>query len=368
MNTIADRRLLNHRISHAGLRRPEEVVAWLGAVQAQEYEPAKWGLGLRMRDGAPNADVERAFAQGRILRTHVMRPTWHFVTPADIRWMLALTGPRVHRAMASYRRALELDERTLRRGTAVFERALRDRRCLTRLELRERLRRARLAVQGVRLAHLAMYAELEGVICSGPRRGKQFTYALLAERAPDARRLDRDQALGELARRFFRSHGPATTRDFVWWSGLITADARRAIDIARARREEIDGLVCWTVGEARRGPTRDRPAHLLPIYDEYLVAYRDREWVSHGPAVITTSSGARVNFQHAVVVAGKVAGTWRLGTDTRAADIQATLLRRPGARDRRALADAADRYARFQGADTPPGVAARWASPAARPR
>jgi hypothetical protein len=343
--TIAERRLLNQRITRQGPRRPADVIAWLGAVQAQEYEAAKWALGLRMPDGAADAEIERAFEAGRVLRTHVMRPTWHFVTPGDIRWLLELTAPRVHRVMSPYNRQLELAAALLVRGTAVFERALRDGQCLTRRELGDRLRRAGLALDGVRLAHLAMYAELEGVICSGPRREKKFTYALLAERAPNAPRLPRDEALATLARRYFRSHGPATTRDFVWWSGLTTADARRGLDMNRARREEVGGTTYWTIGPAPRGATRDRSVHLLPIYDEYLVAYRDREAVPHG--VVTSRFGGPTNFQHALVIAGQVAGTWRTTRKPHAVQIDTVPLRRLTGPEKRGLAEAVSRYERF---------------------
>src|SRR5687768_14738261 len=155
---VAAERLRNQSITPHRHRRTADVVTWLGAVQAQEYEPAKWGLGLRMA-GASDATVERAFEEGRILRTHLMRPTWHFVTPADIRWMLELTGPRVQRAMSPYNRRLELDGETMARGTNIIARALRDRQYLTRMELAERLRREGLTMAGTRLAHLAMHAE-----------------------------------------------------------------------------------------------------------------------------------------------------------------------------------------------------------------
>ncbi len=202
---------------------------------------AKWAIALRMQDGTVGTQIERAFEHGRILRTHVMRPTWHFVTPADIRWLLELTAPRVQRAMSSYNRRLELDPRTLARGIGVIERALGDRRYLTRTELSDRLQRVGLPMTGQRLAQLVMHAELEGIICSGPRRGKQFTYALIAERVPRTPRLSRDEALATLSRRFFRSHGPATVRDFVWWSGLTTVDAKRGLEMNKARREEVGG-------------------------------------------------------------------------------------------------------------------------------
>jgi Winged helix DNA-binding domain len=346
---IAERRLQNQCITRTAHRRPADVVAWLGAMQAQEFEAAKWGIGLRMTDGVVDADVERAFEQGAILRTHLMRPTWHFVSASDIRWLLELTGPRVQRIVASYNRREELDARTLIRGTVIIERALRDRRYLTRAEMGDELRRAKLVVKGMRLALLTIHAELEGVICSGPRHGKQFTYALVEERAPRARRMKRDEALAELCRRYFTSHGPATIRDFVWWSGLTASDAKRGLEINRARREDVDGTVYWTVSVEHSGRERERPAQLLPIYDEYLVAYRDREAVPHGPSVVRSASRGSVTFQHALVVAGEVVGTWRRDQNPRAVSIRAALLRPLTARERRALAHAVDRYQTFLG-------------------
>jgi hypothetical protein len=344
---IPPRRLHNQRITRVGFKRPDQVVDWFGAVQAQEYEPATWALALRMNGQPVRNDLEQAFEAGRILRTHVMRPTWHFVTPDSIRWLQELTGPKVKRTMAVYTRQLELDDRTLRRGLPVFEKALRDRQFLTRHELGERLRAAGIEATGMRLAHLALYGELEAVICSGPRRGKQFTYALVAERAPDAKSLDRDEALAELSRRFLRSHGPATIRDLVWWSGLSTADAKRGIEAAGATAEPVDGLTYWAVDSAATGTPRDSRVELLPIYDEYLVAYRDRVAVPHGPSSVTTASGGFVTFQHTVIVDGHVAGTWRQTRGPRGVTVDVTLLRPAKRGERRALEEAAERYARF---------------------
>jgi hypothetical protein len=294
--SIATQRLRNQRITRAGPRSPESVVAWMGAVQAQEYGPAKWGLGIRAPRSTTNVAVERAIDRGQILRTHLLRPTWHFVTRADIRWMLELTAPNVHRTMSSYNRRLGLDAGVMIRALRVIERALAEYHHLTRRELGALLERSGLPGKSTELAHIAMHAELEGLICSGPRRGKQFTYALMSERAPDARRLPREEALGELARRYFRSHGPATLRDFVWWSGLKTTDARRGLEMNRPISREVDGLKYWTVG--RTAPASGRPktiAHLLPVYDEYLVAYRDHKAVPRPPYVLGS-------FQHALVM------------------------------------------------------------------
>lgn len=347
-SAIAQQRLHHQYITRPGRSRPADIVAWLGAVQAQEYPFARWALALRMAEGTTDAEIQRAFDKGQILRTHVMRPTWHFVTPADIRWMLELTAPSVHRAIGYYARQLELDTRTLTRGTALFERALRDRHYLTRAELGFRLERAGLAMKGQRLAHMVMHAELERVVCSGPRRGKQFTYALLAERAPKALRLSPEEALAELTRRYFRSHGPATIRDFVWWSGLRSADARRGLEINRARFEVVDGLTYWTIGPHYR-VAENKAVHLLPVYDEYLVAYRDREAVPHGPSVLRSPVQEGVMFHHALIADGQVAGTWRTAKAANGLRVDVVPMRRLTKPERRALDDAVARYGRFHG-------------------
>ena len=200
----------------------------MGAVQSQDYPGAKWAIGQRTR-GATDAAFDEAFAQGRILRTHIMRPTWHFVMPADIRWMLALTAPRVNAVMAYYYRQMEVDETLIARAKPVFERALRGGKQLTRAELGTALEKAGIHATGVRLGFIIGRAELDAVVCSGALRGKQHTWALLEERVPPAKRLDRDEAMRELTRRFFTSHGPAQLIDFVWWSGLTMADAKKEL-------------------------------------------------------------------------------------------------------------------------------------------
>ena len=344
---IAAARLRNQRITDPAGGDPAAVVAALGAVQAQEYGPAKWALGLRMRDGTTDARIERAFSDGRILRTHVLRPTWHFVARGDIRWMLALTGPVVQRRIASYHRRLGLDASLLTRATTVIERAIARRGPLTRHELRADLASAAIAVDSIRLAFIMTHAELTAVVCSGPRRDRQFTYALLADRAPDARALPRDNALSTLVRRFFASHGPATVRDFVWWSGLPTADAKRGLEIVRARHRLIDGHTYWTVG---RNADAGRPspkglAHLLPIYDEYLVAYRDRLAVPRA----ALPRGSALTFQHALVIDGQVAGTWRTTRNDAGLAMTITPVRALTVRERRAARETASRYGRFLG-------------------
>ena len=243
---LASQRLANQGLVSPSFTTPVDVVSWLGAVQAQDYYGAKWAVGQRMREATDDA-IEAAFTEGAILRTHVLRPTWHFVAPADIRWMLRLTAPRVNTTIGSYYRKLGLDDTVFRRTNKALTRALRGGRQLTRDALRQAVDRAGVVADGVRFGFILLRAELDGVICSGPREGKQFTYALLDERVPEARALTRDEALAELTRRYFTSRGPATVRDFVWWSGL-TASGREG------RRGD---------GSSAPSPGRDRWQDLL---------------------------------------------------------------------------------------------------------
>jgi len=350
---IARLRLRNERLAGAARAAPEEIVGWLGAVQAQDYAGAKWAVGQRAPD-LTDADVERALAEGRVLRTHVLRPTWHLVAPADIRWLLALTAPRVKAAMATYDRKLGLDARTYARCTDVIARALAGRKHLTRAELGQSLGRARVAAVGQRLGHLLMRAELEAVVCSGPRRGKQLTYALLDERVPPSAPRGRDEALAELTRRYFRSHGPALPRDLAWWAGLKLADVQRGIEMARAHLapETSGALTYWHAPPASSSAARPRTpgAHvvLLPNYDELIVAYRDHS-VAVDPEEADRLGRYVFYASNVVVLNGRVVGGWRR-TQARAAVVVETKLLVPlPAAARAALRAAAARYGRFLG-------------------
>jgi Winged helix DNA-binding domain len=346
-DNVLRRRLRNQALVESRFRESTHVVAWLGAVQAQDYAGAKWGVGQRV-EGLTDGDVERAFNEGAILRTHVLRPTWHFVMPADIRWMLALTGPRVHRAVAYYYRKLGLDAEVLTRSRKTLERVLGGRKELTRAELASALERAGIRAERVRLAFLMMDAELEGVICSGARRGKQFTYALLEERAPHAHRLERDEALGELVGRYFSSQGPATVRDLVWWSGLTVREAKRGIEIASALVKEVVGdLTYWSSPTTPPTPRISSTAHLLPNYDEYLIAYKDRALVvGNSPRGRVDMERADV-FPHYLVNSGRLAGTWKPTLQPGSALVEVALYAHVTAAEARAITNAAERYGSF---------------------
>jgi hypothetical protein len=295
-----------------------------------------------------DADVNKAFDAGEILRTHVLRPTWHFVAPADIRWMLALTGPRVTARNGPYYRKMELDARVLAKGCALLERSLQGGKQLTRPELGAALRRAGIEVDGIRLAFVVMNAELEGILCSGARRDKQLTYALLAERAPRVRTRDREDALAELTRRYFTSHGPATLRDYAWWSGLTMADVKAGVEMLKTTllQEVVEGLTYWYVPPGAGAGGRAPRAFLLPNYDEYLVAHQDRGCVIESPR--SMPKGAP-EYPHQLIVDGKVRGSWRrtLGAAGAGADVRPY---RPLDHDETdAVETAAARYGRFLG-------------------
>jgi hypothetical protein len=347
---LVDQRLANQHLAAPTLAAPSDVVRSLGAVQAQDYAGAKWAVALR-GVGIRESAVERAFAEGAILRTHVLRPTWHFVAPADIRWMLALTGPRVKALMASYDRKLGLDDAVYRRSNDALARALGGGRHLTRAELAEALRRARVDTTTTqRLAHLVMRAELEGLVCSGPRRGKQFTYALLDERVPPAAPRGRDEALLELTRRYFATRGPATAHDFAWWSGLTVADARRGVEAAGAELEQtvVDGVTYWTGAPPTVAqPTQRRSAHLLPNYDEFFIGFKDRSAIGRRLQSSELVTGGNALISYVVAVGGQLVGGWARAVTTQGVVVELNLLTRLTELEERAVAAAAAAYGAY---------------------
>ena len=348
---IANQRLVNQHLAKPTLASATEVVALLGAVQAQDYGSAKWGLAQRTR-GAIDADVEREIAGGAILRTHILRPTWHFVAAVDLGWMLALSAPRVHAANAYWYRWLEVDDAVARRSRTALTKALRDGKQLTRAELRQVLTRARIQITSPqRLACIVMRAELDGLICSGARRGKQFTYALLEELVPRTRTLERDEALYELAKRYFSTRGPATADDFAWWSGLTKADAKRAAESTgrELEKETIDGRSYWFPAPARLARRKTPIAHLLPNYDEYFIGFRDRSAFAERLRVAGIEARTDALSGHILAINGQIVGGWGRTFREKKAVIRLKLLQALTAAENRAVGTAAKRFAEFLG-------------------
>jgi hypothetical protein len=345
---IAQQRLRNQHLVSPTFTTPADVVKWFGAMQAQDYAGAKWTVGQRMAD-ATDATIEDAFARGTILRTHVMRPTWHFVLPADIRWMLELTAPRVKASVASYCRKHRLDEALFEKTNKIIARALRGGRHLTREALRDALARSGIVVDNIQFMFVLLRAEVDALICSGPRQGKQFTYALLEERVPAAKPRPRDEAVAELTWRYFRSHGPATLADFIWWSGLLTRDAKSGIEMLGKRLTKLvaEEKTYWMAANVELDRQSSEAAYLLPTYDEYLIAYKDRS-ASIRPG---RPSDMRINpkLMSHVLIGGSLIGRWKGTTNQTKATIELGLFTPPGKKETRAIAEAASRYGAFLG-------------------
>lgn len=349
LKELLNRRMYNTGLSYSPFQTAAAAVSHLGAVQAQDYTAAKWALGLRARDSGDGA-IERAFNDGRILRMHILRPTWHFVLPEDIRWMLDLTVARVKSHLAASNRKLGLDEVLFAKTNAAIVNALDGHNYLTRQELDRILDGIGIKTDVQRLAHIIMQAELDGLICSGPRRGKQFTYALLEERVPGSNRLDPKQSLAELARRYFTSHGPAQLKDFAWWSGLATKEASEALERVKTSLEQVtcDARTFWSAPQRDvRVPDSPR-ALLLSLYDEYTIAYRDRSDIS-GTREIERMISRGNAFSAVIIVNGRVAGAWRRAVNGQSIEIRLHPFRDLDDEEQEAVEAEVARYGKFFG-------------------
>jgi hypothetical protein len=274
-----------------------EAVGSLLAVQAENPSQAAWAVASR----TPNPDQAELAAlldDGAVVRTHVLRPTWHFVRAEDAGWLLDLTGPRLRRVTGQQlRNAHGLDDRSVGRAVTAVTQALASGGQLTRAQLADDLRERGIAGSGQMLMILLAHAELGGLICSGTVAGGEHTYALMDERVPAPRRLGRTEALAELALRYFTGHGPATERDLAYWATLTLTDVRAGLAQVRDRLDSFqhDGRIFWHApGDAPGGP-QEPAAHLLQILDETYRGYQDSRWVldaaGHVPRTRETAAG-----------------------------------------------------------------------------
>ncbi len=329
-------RLARQHLGGARFADPAAAVGWFGAVQSQDFAGSAWGVAQRCA-ALDEAGFRAAFDAGALVRTHVLRPTWHLVAPADLRWMQALTARRVHALNAPYYKQSGLDPATLTRSAELITTALAGGHQLTRAEVGSTLAAGGVQAAGQRLGLIMMWCELEAVVCSGAMRGRQHTYALVDERIPPAAGVEPDEALGELARRYLASHGPAGAGDLAWWSGLTKAEAVRGIDIA---------------GELPRPPVASRPGpavHLLPNFDEYVVAYQDRSALFSSDAMARELAGMNILAAAPVMHRGRVAGGWKRAIEGSRVRLTVSLRVALSATAQRALETAARRYGRFLG-------------------
>lgn len=309
---IAQRRLYNQLIASPTLTTPTAVVDRLVAIQAQDYNQALWAIGLR-QPAATQAAVEQAIADKQIVRTWPMRGTLHFVTAVDIRWLLALLTPRILARSTSRQRQLELDTAAFSRAEKLFTAALAGDRLLTRQEMMAVLEQGDVTTGGQRGYHLLWWAAQTGLICFGPRQGKEDTFVLLDEWLPEGKRLDRDESLAKLTRRYFSGHGPATVQDFMWWSGLTAADARQGLEMVKTQlaQAHLDGQTYWFSPAPPPTKAASPTVHLLPAFDQYLLGYRERGAVLNLAWATRIVPGRNGVFKPILVVDGQVVGTWK---------------------------------------------------------
>jgi hypothetical protein len=343
---IALERLVNQRLAGASFASPAAAVAAFGAVQAQDYHGACWALAQRV-PGSTLASVEKAFDRGAILRTHVLRPTWHFVAPSDIRFLIELSRASIARRMAPYERKAGFTPRLLTKAHDVLARALESGH-RTREELGEALAARGIRATGEALGLLMMRAEIQLVVTSGPRRGRQFTYAAFEARAPKARSLPREEALAVLARRYFTTHGPALLADFAWWAGLTLADAKAGVLATKGLSERVLAeKTYWSPRARPPSPAARSSVLLLPNYDEFVISYKDYRPV-FDPDLASKLVPRERLAAHLLVVGGQVVGGWRR-TLAKGVHVDVNALRKLSNGEKRGVTRAVASYAKFLG-------------------
>jgi hypothetical protein len=348
---LTAQRLHNQHLGSRPFPTAAAAVAWFGAVQAQDYLGALWAVGTRMKEPF-EADVERALAVGSIVRTWPLRGTLHFVAAEDARWILQLLAPQVvARHAPRLEREYGLNEATIRRSRTIVRRALQGGKQLAREVLYGALEKGHVATGAQRGLHIVWRLAHEGLICFGPRHGKQQTFVLMDEWLPRtaAPPKPRSEAVADLALRFFASHGPATVADFAWWSGLSPSEAKKAAQDVSSdlEREEQDGQTYWLAPSTVR-PKAPSSVLLLPPFDELTVAYKDRRPLFDA-AFASQPNAAGLALGPVIVIEGKIAGTWKRVLRGSTVEIVPTLHRPLTHAETRALDQASERYASFLG-------------------
>jgi len=304
-------RLHNQKITNPDFATPQGLVAHMGAIQAQDYPMSKWAVGLRV-PSTTDASIEAALNNGELVRTHVLRPTWHLVSGQDLRWMLTLTAKQIKAASASRDRELGIDSALYARTNDLIAKALQGGKNLTREEVMLELERGGVKTDSSRAVHFMMNAEVDAIVCNGVMSGKKLTYALIDEKIPPGLVLTREEALATLAKRYFSSHAPATLPDFQWWSGLSMPDARAGLESIKNELQSfvVEGKTYFFEEKNLATLNSDPSVFFLPAFDEYIVSYKDRSTVFdpiwHKEAI--TSNGI---FKPIIVVDGLVVGIWK---------------------------------------------------------
>jgi hypothetical protein len=347
ISDLAKIRVASQQIGGTKFSSAKYVIDWMGAIQAQDYAMAKWAIGVRLPKST-DTGISTAIDAGDILRTHLLRPTWHFVSNDDIYWLLELTAQQIKVSFKSRHKQLGLTKAILRKSNSIIEKALRGGHHLSREELINELGKAKIATDENRASHLFAWAELEGLICSGAsKKGKQ-TYALFEERVQKIKTFDKDEALATIAKKYFTSRCPATLQDFLWWSGLSVTDAKRALEMVRSEfiPETINSQTYWFTPSFSIPQANDESAYLLPAYDEFIICYKDR---SASLPFETTKKAISSNgiFRPVVVINGQVSGIWRRTVSNDKVLVEAKLFDPPSKAITNHIEEATAQYARY---------------------
>ncbi|MDP2722277.1 MAG: winged helix DNA-binding domain-containing protein [Bacteroidales bacterium] len=339
-------RLLNQCISITNIKTPEDVVRWMGCMQAQDLSMAKWAVGLRMQKSTIQT-VDEALNKGDILRTHILRPTWHLVASTDISWILEITAPRIKASLNSRHKQLGFTSAMLDLSYRILIEILSGNRHLTREDISLHFNNAGLSTDENRLSHLLLCAELEKIICSGSSINNKPTYALFDERIPQQTAYTKETALKNLAIRYFQSHGPATLPDFNWWSGLSAKEAREAFEMVRSGFESITlGPDTYLYSNPhQKFLAMQHNLFLLPAFDEYLISYKNRAaMLTSAPEKVVSNNGI---FRPMIVLDGEVIGIWKRQTKKDTISIETQLFKAIDKQANSLIAEAANRYGNF---------------------
>lgn len=344
---VTSLRLVNQHLIGDKFSKPSDVVSHFGAVQAQDFPAAKWGLAQRM-EKTTDIEIEKDFNEGKFIRTHIMRPTWHFVMPENLLWMQKLTSPNVKRLMNHYNRKLELTDNVFNKTTKLLVTSLKNKQYKTRQEIKKILEDIGIKTNVQRLAHILMWPELEGIICSGPRIGKQFSYALVDERIKNHTTLSKEKSLGTLATMYFISHGPAQLKDFSWWSGLSIKDSTEAIDSIKSKlSSEIKNGKTYYFFDTSFVTVTKTTVFLLSIFDEYTIAYNDRTDLNQNEKDVEKMIMMGNALNSVVVMNGKVTGTWRRILKSKQIDISLSPFRKYTKEENELLQKQIENYGAF---------------------
>lgn len=310
-NIIPVLRSLNQQLAYTKFKTAKALAGWMGALQAQDYNMSKWAFGIRLKNST-EALINNEIDAGNLIRTHLLRPTWHFVSSDDIYWILELTAPRIKAALKYRDKQLGLTKNIYHKCNNILEKSLRDCNHKTREELITDLKELKINVKDNRASHIFLRAELDGIICSGKQKQGKPTYAILKEWVPEHKKTLREEALKELALRYFTSHGPASINDFTWWSGLSASDAKLALNFNKGNliSEVIQNQTYWLANSYLEPNPDYNEICFLPAYDEFLISYRDR---TAALSIIDNKKAISNNgiFYPTILQNGQIIGTWK---------------------------------------------------------